>query len=117
MEQEETKEKPVTEKRDKFIVAAIDFGTTYSGYAFSQKSHFEKDPTLHIIMNKWEGGTLMSEKAPTCVLFDKDGDFESFGFEAEERYMDLTMDEDEDINSWYYFQRFKMALHGQKVYT
>ena len=28
-----------------FIVAAIDFGTTFSGYAFSFKHDYEKDPT------------------------------------------------------------------------
>ena len=28
-----------------FIVAAIDFGTTFSGYAFSFKHDFDKDPT------------------------------------------------------------------------
>lgn len=26
------------------LVAAIDFGTAYSGYAFSTKSDFERDP-------------------------------------------------------------------------
>ena len=28
-----------------FIVAAIDFGTTFSGYAFSFKHDYDKDPT------------------------------------------------------------------------
>ena len=65
--------------------------------------------------NKWEGGSLLSHKAPTCVLFDGEGKFDSFGYEAEERYMELATDEDEDVNEWFYFQRFKMKLHGQKV--
>ena len=30
---------------DKVIVGAIDFGTTYSGYAYSQRDDFNKDPT------------------------------------------------------------------------
>ena len=30
---------------DKLVVAAIDFGTTYSGYAFSFKHDYEKEPT------------------------------------------------------------------------
>ena len=46
--QEEAKEAPVSEKREKTIVAALDFGTTYSGYAYSFKHDFMKDPTLHI---------------------------------------------------------------------
>lgn len=30
---------------DKYlVVAAIDFGTAYSGYAFSTRNDFEKDP-------------------------------------------------------------------------
>ena len=46
--QEQVKEKPVSEKREKYIVAALDFGTTYSGYAYSFKHDFKKDPTQHI---------------------------------------------------------------------
>ena len=30
---------------DKTIVGAIDFGTTYSGYAYSLRNDFNKDPT------------------------------------------------------------------------
>ena len=38
----ETKDSGVV---DAFIVAAIDIGTTYSGYAFSFKHEYDKDPT------------------------------------------------------------------------
>ena len=43
-------DKKVKEKKDSgvvdaFIVAAIDFGTTYSGYAFSSKNDYDEDPT------------------------------------------------------------------------
>lgn len=30
--------------RTKLVVAAIDFGTTFSGYAYSLKNEYEKDP-------------------------------------------------------------------------
>lgn len=30
--------------KTKLIVAAIDFGTTYSGYAYSLKDEYKKDP-------------------------------------------------------------------------
>ena len=46
---------PVTTKPDTdkhFVVAAIDFGTTYSGYAFA----FRRDPDSVHMMRKWEGG-------------------------------------------------------------
>jgi len=32
-------------RSDKVIVGAIDFGTTYSGYAYSQRGDFNEDPT------------------------------------------------------------------------
>ena len=65
------------------------------------------------VTNKWECGSLLSHKAPTSVLFDEEAHFHSFGYEAEEKYMELA--EDEDVEDWFYFQRFKMKLQGQKV--
>lgn len=58
---------------------------------------------------------MLSHKAPTCVLFDKDGNFDCFGYDAEDKYMELAADEDENVDEWYYFHRFKMNLHNQKV--
>lgn len=116
MAKEQSKERPLSEKRDQYIVAAIDFGTTYSGYAYSFKHDFEKDPALHIITNKWEGGKTMSEKAPTCVLFDEEKKFASFGYEAEERYGEIAIEGEEEVDKWYFFQRFKMELHDKKIH-
>ena len=42
---EKVEEKKDSGLLDAFIVAAIDFGTTYSGYAFSFKHDYDKDPT------------------------------------------------------------------------
>ena len=42
---EKIEEKKDSGLLDAFIVAAIDFGTTYSGYAFSFKHDYDKDPT------------------------------------------------------------------------
>ena len=63
-----------------FVVVAIDFGTTFSGYAFS----FTRDPTSIHMMRKWEGGDpgVINQKTPTCLLCDPDGKFHSFGFTA-----------------------------------
>ena len=63
------------------ILAAIDFGTTLSGYAFSFKS-----AQSDIKMNKNWGENLgfQSYKTPTSVLTDDKGNFIAFGFEAEE---------------------------------
>ncbi|CAG2202052.1 unnamed protein product [Mytilus edulis] len=51
----------------KLFVVAIDFGTTYSGYAFSAKSSPNEIYTC-----EWQKSTLLSAKAPTSVLLDKE---------------------------------------------
>ncbi|XP_060557848.1 heat shock 70 kDa protein 12B-like [Ruditapes philippinarum] len=94
----------------KLVVGAIDFGTTYSGYAFSFAHDYEKDP-MKIQANHWIGGGHMSLKAPTTILFTPEKVFHSFGYQAEDKYADLA---EEDIHKdWYYFRRFKMILHQQ----
>ncbi|XP_060065858.1 heat shock 70 kDa protein 12A-like isoform X1 [Ylistrum balloti] len=98
---------------EKLLVAAIDFGTTYSGYAFSFRHDFENDP-LKISASTWNAGSraLVSLKAPTTVLLDKNEKFHSFGYEAEDHYSQLA--EDNDHLDWYYFRRFKMMLYGKE---
>ncbi|KAL3878543.1 hypothetical protein ACJMK2_030883 [Sinanodonta woodiana] len=94
------------------LVAAIDFGTTYSGYGFSFRNDYEKDP-CKISTNVWNAGSrsLVSLKAPTCALFDPKQKFHSFGYEAEDKYADLAADDEAD--GWYYFRRFKMTLYDK----
>lgn len=96
------------------IVAAIDFGTTFSGYAFSFVHQYMKDP-LKISLNTWTAGSggVMSLKTSTCVLFDPKGEFHSFGYDAEDKYSDLALDNIH--HDWYYFRRFKMTLYKRKV--
>jgi len=93
------------------IVAAIDFGTTYSGYALS----FKKTPTQIQTNQGWNAGSekLISHKAPTCVLVKPNKQFDSFGFEAENKYVDLM--EDGEHEGWMFFRRFKMILHKGEV--
>ncbi|KAK3606388.1 hypothetical protein CHS0354_042027 [Potamilus streckersoni] len=93
------------------VVCSIDLGTTYSGYAFSFKADYERDPQ-NVSMNSWKGGKTLSEKAPTAVLLDPKQAFHSFGYEAENKYTELA--ETDDHHNWYYFSRFKMMLHKQK---
>ena len=65
------------EERHYLLVAAIDFGTTYSGYAFA----FTSEPN-NIRMNKnWGEGQFDSYKTPTAILFGPDG-FMHFGYDA-----------------------------------
>lgn len=97
------------QKREKIVVAAIDFGSTYSGYAFSFRDDFQTNP-LKIHTNHWSsvqsGG--VSNKAPTAVLLKPDQTFHSFGYDAEDKYAELS--EAEEHKEWYYFSRFKMKL-------
>lgn len=100
---------------DKLVVAAIDFGTTYSGYAFSFRHEYEKDRMNIFANTAWSasGAGLMSWKTPTTLLLQKNQTFDSFGYDAEERYDELIDNENE--KGWYYFRRFKMLLHDKKV--
>lgn len=99
--------------RDHTVVVAIDFGTTYSGYAFSLRSDFliAKDNCLNqITTDNWNSGNLLSEKTPTTLLLDKDKKLVSFGYEAENKYSAMS-EEERDEN--YYFRRFKMMLYDK----
>lgn len=97
------------QKREKIVVAAIDFGSTYSGYAFSFRDDFQTNP-LKIHTNLWSSvqSSGVSYKAPTTVLLNPDQTFHSFGYDAEDKYAELT--ESEEHKEWYYFSRFKMKL-------
>ena len=93
-----------------FVVVAIDFGTTFSGYAFS----FTRDPESIHMMRKWEGGDpgVINQKTPTCLLLTPTGEFRAFGFTARDLYHDLDPVEAEQ---WLYFEKFKMVLHYNAV--
>jgi hypothetical protein len=102
------------QRREKLLVAAIDFGSTYSGYAFSFKDDFQTNP-LKIYTNNWsaEQSGGISYKAPTTVLLKPDQTFHSFGYDAEDKYAALT--EADEHEGWYYFSRFKMKLMNALV--
>ncbi|XP_062596447.1 heat shock 70 kDa protein 12B-like [Saccostrea cucullata] len=95
------------------LVAAIDFGTTYSGYAFSFRVDFDQDPS-RIKAYNWIAGSqsLISHKAPSVILLKPDKTFDSFGYDAEDKYASLT--ELSEHEGWLYFKRFKMTLHNNK---
>ncbi|KAH3847756.1 heat shock 70 kDa protein 12A-like [Dreissena polymorpha] len=96
------------ETKDFLFTAAIDFGTTFTGYAICVKQ------TMEICMSMFSSDALSSEKAPTCVLLDKDKHFVAFGYKAEEDYQRICEDEDERSEDYYFFERFKMALFETK---
>ena len=100
---------------DYLFVAAIDIGTTYSGYAFSSRDDFKKDPMKIIANQAWNAGCQrhLSLKTPTCLLLDDNEEFVSFGYEAENKYSDIVIDRKK--NEYFFFQRFKMQLYKIKV--
>ncbi|KAH3704812.1 heat shock 70 kDa protein 12A-like [Dreissena polymorpha] len=107
------------DKRDTMalVVASIDFGTTFSGWAYSFTHEYEKDPT-DVKSKNWNSGSFISCKAPTCVLItsdEKDKDkktVEAFGYDAENKYAELAA---EDIHrDFYFFQTFKMNLFNNE---
>ncbi|XP_022801897.1 heat shock 70 kDa protein 12A-like, partial [Stylophora pistillata] len=90
---------------------AIDFGTTYSGFAFS----FNKDEGKDMIfMNRaWVNDQgHQTSKTPTCLLLKPDLSFHSFGYEAEENYASLTSISEE--KEYMFFRNFKMLLHNDE---
>jgi len=94
----------------KILSIAIDFGTTYSGYAFSFK---HKKENVFTYGWKSESGTVINSKTPTSVLFDQYQRFHSFGYEAEEMYASLS--ESGQEKTWYFFKKFKMILFRDQV--
>ena len=98
-------------------VVAIDFGTTYSGYAFSTVEQYKKNK-LDINLNPaWNSGAyeLVSCKTPTTLLLTKSGKFMSYGYTAERQYENILLDKNQDENDYLYFRRFKLELYTQKV--
>jgi hypothetical protein len=98
------------------LVAAIDFGTTYSGYAFSTISNFKHDPSKIYANQAWNAGgrQLLSLKTPTCLLLDGRKQLLSFGYDAENEHAELLVEGKH--HDHYYFSRFKMRLYNEKVH-
>lgn len=95
---------------DKLLVAAIDIGTTQSGWAVSTISQYNNNP-FDIIYFNWSTNSGLSAKTLTCILFNKDKAFDSFGHEAEIKYFELV---DEGVHhEWYFFKNLKTTLFNK----
>lgn len=92
------------------VVIAIDFGTTYSGYAYSLVTA-QDDIFLMMRAQHGQYGAI-NHKIPTILLLNEHGGFHSFGYEAREAYHDL---DEMESKKWLYFEKFKMELHSRKV--
>jgi hypothetical protein len=96
-------------KENALVVVAIDFGTTFSGYAYSLCEEYRKDQSKIYILTWQSGDGLQTYKTPTTIFFDKDGKFCSFGYEAEHDF--AKMCEDSTHAEYRYFSKFKMRLY------
>uniref|UniRef100_A0A3Q2G9W9 Heat shock protein family A (Hsp70) member 12A.2 n=2 Tax=Cyprinodon variegatus TaxID=28743 RepID=A0A3Q2G9W9_CYPVA len=91
-------------------IIAIDFGTAYSGYAFSLTPR-EEDINPHV--KYWgEEVALETPKTPTCILFDKKEQFLSFGYQARKSYQSNSCRESREN---FFFDCFKMSLYDKKI--
>ncbi|KAL5016488.1 hypothetical protein ScPMuIL_006077 [Solemya velum] len=97
---------------NKLMVAAIDFGTTYSGYAFSFRHEYDRDPAkVHGRLWQSKTGLLASMKTPTGLLLNPDTSFAAFGYEAENIYNERALTDEH--KEYYFFQKFKMVLYNK----
>ena len=94
------------------VVAAIDFGTTYSGYAYA----FSEQPDNIHLMRRTESNQpgVDNYKVPCILLLNENGELDSFGNEARERYHDM---EEEQARKCFYLEKFKLALHFTEVFS
>ena len=96
------------------VVVAIDFGTTYSGFAYSLA-----ESQSDIVIHKWNPISAdkanTSLKTPTSLLLDRENNFMAFGYEAEDMYKEMAEDgKHEDIR---FFNHFKMQLLQREVHV
>lgn len=94
---------------DVLLVAAIDFGTTFSGYAFAMRDKLNKDPSrIHVPFWQTSNGRSIFCKTSSTVLLNKNTEFVAFGFDAESKYAEES--EDGKGEDYFYFHHFKMLL-------
>ena len=92
------------------MVVAIDFGTTYSGFAYGTGASVD-DIKLNDIWDNSFG--LDSYKTATSALINDKGELEEFGFDAEYKYSHLCANKDADTVELY--KNFKMLLYDSEV--
>lgn len=89
-------------------IVAIDFGTKNCSLAFITEN--DKLEITRGIPKLPLNGTYL--RVPTVILFDPNGQVESFGHDARTLYANL-----EDQERYAYFEEIKMNLHHDKVHT
>ncbi|XP_060580179.1 heat shock 70 kDa protein 12B-like [Ruditapes philippinarum] len=101
-------------KDSEIFIAAIDLGTSFSGWAFATISDLEQEIKPNIYIKSWYSTytQIATGKTPTCALIKPDGQtLDSFGYEAERRYDDLVSKKQHE--SYFFFKNFKTSLYGK----
>ncbi|XP_062390754.1 heat shock 70 kDa protein 12A-like [Sardina pilchardus] len=88
-----------------FWIIAIDFGTAYSGYCYCVRS--KPDAIRCPVWGEEHGQSTL--KTPTCILFDEQGNFRHFGYDALMTYKMNPQSKDS------FFQNFKMDLYNKTI--
>lgn len=92
------------------VVIAIDFGTNYSGYAYS----FSDDPHKIKLNKNWGQNRFNSYKTPSTIHMSNNGTFKHFGFDAIEEYVQhCDMIDDDSQRTSTLCSEIKMQLFYQ----
>ncbi|XP_052675299.1 heat shock 70 kDa protein 12A-like [Crassostrea angulata] len=98
----------IMSKSTRLMVAAIQCGSTFFRFAFSLKNAWGQPFT-----QVWTGRSvsLITHKAPTCLLLKRDFTESLIGYEAEDKYSEL---EDGD-NDYHFFKHFTKILRQSDI--
>lgn len=90
------------------VSVALDIGTSFSGFAFLTRNDFKINP-LRVHCKHWHVGELGTlYKTKSIILLNQMKEFVAFGYDAENMYAQMKVDE---AKEYYYFRYFKMALY------
>ncbi|XP_052094751.1 heat shock 70 kDa protein 12B-like [Mytilus californianus] len=93
------------------VSVALDIGTSFSGFAFLTRNDFKINP-LRVVCKHWHVGELGTlYKTKSIILLNQKKEFVAFGYDAENKYARMSVDE---AKEYYYFPYFKMALYGEQ---
>lgn len=107
---------PVTEPRpwatapppEPLVVAAIDFGTHGSGYAWALVADLRTNPAGSVhVPRRWEGSSVNYPKNLSALVVDGDGKVVEWGYEALNHWTGAA-----GTSDLTYLHGFKMALRG-----
>lgn len=90
------------------IIAAIDIGSMWMGFAYSLKDDWKR-----VLSSYRASEEQISYKVPTCILLQKDFSTSCIGYEAEEKYAELISEDNH--HDYFFFKRFQTNLHQSTV--